>query len=134
MSICEQIISILNDPSLDNDSEELSKAETIETLIDKHGWAEIQFCLLQILHDEPSHSYWRTVAEVIYGAVLDERDLPADKIIALLYYRLPSKASDEDENLVWSITHKLKKVGYLSEYDPLNDPNVQREMANLRNA
>jgi hypothetical protein len=34
-----------------------------------------------------------------------------------------------DENLVWSITHILKNVGYLSDYEPLRDPAIQAEMA-----
>ena len=30
------------------------------------------------------------------------------------------------ENLVWSIVSELKGVGYLSDYDPLKDPEVTR--------
>jgi hypothetical protein len=35
------------------------------------------------------------------------------------------------DNLVWSIISKLKGVGYQSDYDPLQDPDVLREMKRL---
>jgi len=132
MAIREEIISIVVDPSLDDESIELSKAELIEGLIDKNSWSEICSILLQILQDDLYAAHWRTVAEVLWGAVLDQRDLPADRVIALLYNRLPASSSDDDDNLVWSITHRLKRVGYLSDYDPLQDPNIQKELSALR--
>lgn len=56
--------------------------------------------------------------------------MPVDFIIALMYYRFDPTGEEED-NLVWSITAKLKKVHYLSDYAPLNDPNVLIEFHKL---
>lgn len=61
------------------------------------------------------------------GAVLDKRGLEKDRIIALLYHRLGAT----EHNLVWSITAKLKDVGYLSEYNPFDDQGVITEMRTL---
>ena len=67
----------------------------------------------------------------LWGAALDGRDLPADRVIALLYHRLDPGDGGEN-NLAWSITSKLKRVGYLSDYDPLQDAAVRAELAVLR--
>jgi len=56
--------------------------------------------------------------------------MPADAVIALLYGRF-QRAGIGDEhsaNLLWSITCRLKGVGYLSDYEPLHDPGVLSEM------
>ncbi len=39
---------------------------------------------------------------------------------------------DYGGNLVWSITHVVRKVGYMSEWDPLEDPEVVKQMKMLR--
>jgi hypothetical protein len=60
-----------------------------------------------------------TVAAVFWGAVLDHLPVNADRLIALLYKRLPADEGSSENNLAWSITSKLKGKGYLSRYDPL---------------
>jgi hypothetical protein len=133
MSLHSEITSILENDELDEDSSELSKAEAIEELIEKYSWDEVWTVLLGILEDDTQSSHWRTVAEVIWGAVLDRRTLPMNKVIALLYYRFdPNTSSEDDDNLIWSIASELKQVGYLSEYEPLEDPEVISEFSKLK--
>jgi hypothetical protein len=50
------------------------------------------------------------------------------RVIAHLYFRYCGPGED---NLAWSITSRLKGVGYLSDYDPLCDPYVVRELKKL---
>jgi hypothetical protein len=57
--------------------------------------------------------------------------MPIDRVIALLYFRFDPRGDAED-NLVWSITSKLKGVDYLSDYNPLTDAGVCAEMERLR--
>jgi hypothetical protein len=70
-------------------------------------------------------------AEVLWGAVLDRREIPADRIIALLCYRL-SPPDEYEDNLVWSITSELRGIDYLSDYNPYHDPLIQRELEAIR--
>ena len=65
------------------------------------------------------------------GAALDGRQIQINKLIALLHHRFDPRGDAED-NLVWSITCKLKNVGYLSDYEPLNDPGVKEELKAIR--
>jgi hypothetical protein len=43
------------------------------------------------------------------------------------HYRFDPRGDAED-NLAWSITSKLKGVGYLADYLALDDPGVQAEI------
>jgi hypothetical protein len=131
MELRQRISEILADDRLDDESSDPTKAEAIEALIGSHGWEPVRECMLDILRDDSQGSHWRTVAHVFWGAVLDRRELPADEVIALLYYRFDPEGRAED-NDVWSITSKLKGVGYLSEYEPLRDPGVLRHLQAIR--
>jgi hypothetical protein len=135
MNLNDEIVSILRNDELDKDSSESSKPEAIEELIEKFGWNDICIILLKILEDKAQSLYWRIIAEVIWGAVLDGRNLPINKVIALLYFRFnPETCSEDDNNLIWGITSKLKKVDYMSEYNPLKDPEVISELSNFSSA
>jgi hypothetical protein len=92
----------------------------LRELIGRLGWESVQESLLQVLQAPEQAAHWPTVAAVFWSAVLDGRPIRADKLIALLYHRL----GDAEENLIWSITTNLKDVGYLSDYQPSNDPAV----------
>lgn len=133
MNLDEQLTGILTNNALDDEDSDLSKAEAIELLIEEVGWEEICRPLFNVLEDDTQSSNWRSIAEVIWGAVLDGQSLPENKVIALLFYRFdPKTSSEEDSNLMWSITTKLKKVDYLSDYEPLQDPAVIDELEQLQ--
>jgi hypothetical protein len=64
-----------------------------------------------------------------------KKPMPKVRVIALLHHRLIADVPEPlalDENLVWSITRNLKGVEYLSDYEPLNDPEIQMELKRLR--
>jgi hypothetical protein len=130
MDVAARIQSILSDDTLDKGGGDV---EAIEALIKQFGWELIQVELLRCLWDEKQRNHWYSVAAVFWGATLDNRPMPTDKVIASLYLRLDTQnCTDEEENLAWSITCKLKGVDYSSEYDPLKDPDVLAELNLLR--
>lgn len=124
----ELIDSILDNTCFNTENCEYTKCEMIENLIFEYGWKEIEEVILSILlNDNRTIDDYIVAAEVLWGAALDKREININQSIALLYYRL----SGEDElvaNLIWSITCKLKKIDYNSDYNPLNDLDIAKEM------
>ena len=117
----------------DHSSPDDDSAERIEGMIEDEGWEVVRACLLAILEDPGRPvAHWQVVAAVFWGAVLDQRPVPEDRLIALLYARLPTDPDGAENNLVWSITSKLRGLQYLSDYDPLADPRVKAELATIR--
>jgi hypothetical protein len=137
MAILPGVGTILADDAQGDAPGDESKSERIERLIEAAGWDAVRDSILAILRADRRPQDDRTATEVLWGAALDRRPMPADRVIALLYHRLErlgGGAEGLDENLAWSITSTLKCVGYLSDYDPLNDPAVQAELAALCNS
>jgi hypothetical protein len=123
MNLTQQIQQFLtNHEALEDVSE-----DAINDLCDRFGWDSVQAGLLQVLEDNTEALHWPTVAAVFWGAALAGRSIQADKLIALLYHRFDPNG-DAENNLVWSITCKLKGVDYLSDYEPLSDPGVIEEL------
>lgn len=132
MAALRDIEAILADDALDDESSDDSKCGRIEQLIGDVGWPTVRDSILALLADAARRQRDHEVAaEVLWSAVLDGREMPADRVIALLYNRFDPCGNAED-NLVWSITSKLRGVDYLSEYKPLQDPGVQAELAAIR--
>src|SRR5262245_13758747 len=129
MFLFEEIEAILAAPR--KDAGDFSQSEAIERLIPRFGWPGVRDALLGILTKQRSRADYQVAAEVIWGAVLDKRDMPADRVIALLCHRFDPR-DEATENLIWSITSKLRGVDYLSTYDPRDDPRVQRELTGIR--
>lgn len=76
-------------------------------------------------------SDWEVLAQVFWGAALDKRPIDANKVIALLYYRLPSDKGSSENNLAWSIVCKLKGIEYISKYNPMEDQEIIKEKYEL---
>lgn len=128
MEARDRIQAILAD---DDESSDSGKPEAIESLISDFGWEAVRDCMMDVLRDDCQARHWRTAAHVFWGAVLDGRELPADELIAWLYHRFDPDGRAED-NDVWSITSELRGVGYLSDYDPLQDPRVLQHLRVIR--
>lgn len=129
-NLAERIPAILDGASHDEETE-IAKTDAIKALISGEGWAAVCECLFDLLRDDHAAAHWRVVMHVFWGAVLDRRALPVDELIAWLYHRFDPDGNAED-NEVWSITSKLKNVGYLSAYKPLLDPAVQEHLRVIR--
>jgi len=120
---------------LKEDSDE--SEEQIDALIRRAGWEPVRDGVYKVLLDPAQREHGRAAAAVFWGAVLDQRPLDPDRTIAVLYRNLRDQPAEAPsvmnslENLVWSITAKLKNKGYLSDYDPLEDPGVKRELERL---
>ena len=84
-----------------------SACELIEALIAEHGWSAVRREMLELLRTYERPEDWHTAAQVLWGAVLDGREIDANEAIAHLYLRLPRDgdvaSSDDRDNLAWSI-------------------------------
>ena len=130
ISIEKRVKDILENGGPEEESPD-AKTELIEALIPHYGWDAVCQCMFDLLHDESQKVHWREVVHVFWGAVLDRRTVPADELIAWLYYRFDPHGDLED-NEVWSITSKLKGKSYLSKYKPLEDPGVVEHLRAIR--
>jgi hypothetical protein len=130
MAANKAISDILADPRYDDENFDESRAEAIEKQIRVQGWEPVREFLLDLLKTKSMEKHWSDAIQSLWGAVSDSRPVEAPRVIALLC-RCQSQSRELDENLIWSIIAKLKKVDYLSDYDPLKDPDVQRELDRL---
>jgi hypothetical protein len=130
--VAARVDAILADAELEREESESSKVDELEKFYQECGWDPVRNYLMSILED-PARSVddWTTIAAVFWGAVLDRLPVSTDRLIALLYKRLPPDSGSSENNLAWSITSKLKAKSYMSRYDPLDDPGVRRELESL---
>jgi hypothetical protein len=112
------------------DDDERDVDELLQPLIDEFGWTEVCRGVFAALESKESR-IWHTAAVVVWGAVLDKREVDANRAIALIYFRLYDDP-DGDDNLAWSIACTLKRVSYLSSYDPRLDPPIKEQLERLR--
>ncbi|WP_410769488.1 hypothetical protein [Fontibacillus sp. BL9] len=96
-----QVVNILKNDSLDEELLDNSKCQLIEELISEDNWKHTEKILLDILQDENYRiEDWIVIGEVFWGAVLDGRPITLkNKIIALLYCRLPYDEESKESNL-----------------------------------
>jgi hypothetical protein len=125
MDLAGTIAELLARPEALEDDDAL-----VERLADAHGRPAVLGAILDALRDDARQAHWAGASIVLWGCVLDEWELPVDEVIALLLHRLQIDRTEED-NLVWSIICKLKRVSYLSSYDALDDPGVRTELRRL---
>ena len=129
MTLSQSVASILADVSLDTeaDARDSSRVEELEKLVPQFGWQSVEAEMFRVLLAPDDNGSWNVAAGVFWNAALERRALQSNRLIACLYLRFP-----QGDNLAWSITSKLKGVGYVSDYDPSTDPDVQRELAVLQ--
>lgn len=126
MDLVRTITELLAQP----DTLEDEDPTRLEQLVEEHGQPAVLTELLRALRDDGRSSEWPGAAIVLWGCVLDRWELPVDEVIALLWHRLQLDRADED-NLVWSITAKLKGVSYLASYSAIHDPGVRAHLLAL---
>ncbi len=129
MSFQDSVEKILADLALDEDgdSRDSSRVTELMKLIADFGWAPLEREMLGILAASHNEDHWHVAAGVFWSALLEQRPIHADRLIAHLCWRFPV-----EDNLAWSITSKLKGIGYLSDYDPRQDPAVLAALHALR--
>lgn len=127
----KEINEILHNVRLDDESLDRTKAETIEEVIPKYGWENVQQALLSVLLDDNrTKDEYSVVEQVFWGAVLDKRPIKQNAVVALLYYRLGDRNAPYAENLLWSITAKLYGLDYVtSDYNALEDKKILDELS-----
>jgi hypothetical protein len=124
----DALSSILADSKYDDPQSEDTRSDAIEREVKTQGWEPVFRFLQELLENVELKRYWGDAIIVIWGEVMRGRSFDPDRVIAILC-RCQKLNADLDGNLIWSIVSKLKKVGYLSKYDPLQDPGVLRELA-----
>lgn len=137
LSVATQIQQMLADDRFRDESTDCDLSDAITDLAHDVGWQAVYVAMLDVLRDESQVERWYDVIACLFGTDCHERDLPCepDYLVALLYDCLrlhPDLGasgidSEAADNLVWSITLNLKRVDYLSEYDPEKDPDVIRQ-------
>lgn len=134
--VAERLAAVFDDPRYRDEygilTDDVDKA--IHTLAAEFDWKHVTSGLIRILEQESLQRHWYDAAAAIFWLQGDghlKLQCEPSYLIALLYDCLQRGRSlggreeeGECENLVWSIVHVLKGVGYLSEYDPRKDPEV----------
>jgi hypothetical protein len=125
--VADSIAEILADNSLDDELVEVGKCELIEEIVTPENWPQVEQFLFHVLsHNDECYANWHTCFEVFWGAVLDERPVDGNRIIAYAYHRLEADSGSSESNLAWSLASKIKGESYLSKYDPTKDPVVSK--------
>jgi len=122
MSLQQEVDAILDNSQLDSPDCDESKSQLLYNLISKYPWENLFSMLLKDLQDLSKKRHWDTIVEVFYYATNDHRPMPMNDVIALLFVCSTETGGISDGNLVWTITHQLKKVSYTADYDPVQDP------------
>ncbi len=114
-----------------NDLDELELEKNIASIVQLGTWEDVRNGLLSVLYDN-DQNLWPEALEMVY--FLLNREFPFDEVetISLLYNCL-SLSDTLDANLVWTITRTLKSLPYLSEYDPVTDPMIVKQMEHITN-
>lgn len=146
MDLQSRVSQILNNPRLvDDDANEHEliaeygsdyAPEAIYLLANEVGWQQLYDLLVRILRDDRQSAHWEIAQIVLFYAASDHQlnirqcPMPVDFTIALLYYRFPNGIDDGDR--IWSIVRTLKGVEHWSDYDPLEDAAILRELETLK--
>jgi hypothetical protein len=132
MTVKQNIDDIMANDALDAHESGTSKCEEIEKLIEESGWEGAYDAVLSILQcDDRPEKDWCTAMEVVWAAVLDRHPMDKNKVIAAIYYRFQD-AGEYESNLAWSIASNLKGKSYLSSYEPVEDPEIIKELEKLK--
>lgn len=117
------LISEIKTSSLENENEE-------ETSFSKYRWDDIQAALIFILLDDNcAKADYEKAAEIVWDAALAGKDIQIDLIVGLLYYRLGDSNHPYENNLIWSITSKLKNLDYANtDYNPYIDETISKKL------
>lgn len=101
-----------------------------EIVFSKYNWEDIQAALISILLDDHCvKADYEKAVEIVWNAALADKDIQTDLIVGLLYYRLGDSNDPYENNLIWSITSKLKNLDYAnSEYSPYRDESILKNL------
>jgi len=137
------ILNLIENELQSDPSEDTFEAfeENINNLNSEYGQYQILDSILEILKDYSYHKCWYLAVSIISWFVEEgDIDLPVkwQELVAILYFCLDlfpdlgvSEGAD-GENLVWGIAHSLKNVDYLSEWNPIKDPEIIKYIKQLK--
>lgn len=112
----------------DLDEEETQVA--MNNILGLGEWEEVRNGLLNILYENDQTLWNQTIIYIYYfqnrGYAYEDA-----KTIAILHNCL-TLSEEVDGNLIWTITIHIKKVAYLSDYEPFHDQAVLSEMDKIK--
>jgi len=133
-SVPQQLLGLLSDPRFGDESSDDDLNDAVSCLAEDVGWQPVLNAMLDILRDNSRASHWYDIVACLFGCDCHKLPLPCDRsyLTALLNdclrirpdLGIEGRDVDDTENLVWSIVHNLKGVGYTSDYDPRADAEV----------
>ena len=127
--LADQILALLEDEALDDETLEKGGVDLVEDLITEENWPQVQQILIDLLADDgQSARIWHLSLCVFWGALGDRRQVDGDRVLALANLRDHAFETPDQHNLVWSLACKIKGVGNLSDYEPRHDPKVVKYM------
>lgn len=105
--------------------------EAMDAFISLHGWRAAERALFEILKDSSStEAECAAAADLLWSAVLDDRDIDKEAAVGLLYYRLGDKNAPYANNTIWSIAAALYDLDYAnSDFNPLKDDRILKKLA-----
>ena len=133
-TVSQRLSALLSDPRFHEESADDDLSDAVSLLAADAGWPPVLTAMVDILRDNNLAAHWYDVVACLFCCDCHKRPLPCDRsyLTALLYDCLrirpdlgvDGRDPDDTENLVWSIVHNLKGVGYGSDYDPKADADV----------
>lgn len=127
LAMADEITSVLIHAfRSEEDTEDIEMA-----IVSKYKWDEVQAALIEILLDDQySNREYEKVAEIIWDAVLDGKEILREAIIGLLYYRLGDKNAPYNNNLIWSIAAQAYDLDYANtDFNPYEDSQIAESLS-----
>ncbi|MBU2709071.1 hypothetical protein KCM76_23955 [Zooshikella marina] len=115
-------------------NEALELDEEIEKIAQEIGWDNVLKEAYLTLASYKVMGLWYAAASIIGWAAEDglKMPIPEKEIIARMYWCLAKYENlgmtgvADGENLVWSTTCSLAKISYTSDWQPMEDPEIQK--------
>lgn len=108
--------------------------EEIERLAKDFGWESILLEVYSLLTDIESKENWYDSACIIWWTATDGIQNPFNntEVVARLYWCLSKMDGlgfgEMGNNLVWSATIELMEISYMSDWQPLEQPEIMNKI------
>lgn len=148
IDLYNKIISILKDTKYDDKNYYGdSRGKTIRDIANKKGIKSVMNCLISILLEKDKKQFWREITSVIWNGGFDEDYIlgsgEEDKFIATLLYctKFSPDLNFNSREAIWPFITIFKHVSIEADffprndkgyYNPLEDPDILRELENLK--
>lgn len=100
-----------------------------ESILEQFDWETVEPALIRLLLSEHDNKAYELAAWIVWDALLDNKSIKDDILIALLHLRLNTEQNPYDDNTVWSVTSRTYGLSYdCSEYNPFHDLRLEMKL------